>query len=53
MAALDYDAFPESARQSLLAVIYKMTLELFQDPAIQAEYEVWLAKRNAAMQAAK
>lgn len=53
MAAIDYDAYPESTWQSLLAASYKLTLELFKDPAIQAEFEVWLAKRNAAMQAAK
>ena len=47
MAAIDYDKFPESVRQSLLAAIYRMTLELFQDPAIQAEYENWLAERRA------
>ena len=53
MAAIDYAKFPESTWQSLLAASYKLTLELFKDPAVQAEYEVWLAKRKAAQQAAE
>lgn len=52
MAAIDYDAIPESTRQSLLAATYKMAQQLFQDPEVQAEYQEWLAKRKAAMQAA-
>ena len=50
MAKLDYDAFPESARQSLLAASDKLALELFQDPSVCAEYEIWLARREAAKQ---
>ena len=50
MAKIDYDAFPESARQSLLAASYKLTLELFQDPSVCAEYETWRARREAAKQ---
>ena len=53
MAAIDYAGYPESTWQSLLAASYKLTLELFQDPAVRAEYEVWRAKRKAAQQAAK
>ena len=53
MAAINYDAIPETARQDLLAVIYKMTVELFKDPATQADYEEWLAKREAAKESIK
>jgi len=52
MAAIDYASYPESTWQSLLAASYKLTLELFQDPAVRAEYEEWRAKRKAAQQAA-
>lgn len=45
---IDYSSIPESSRQSLLASAYRMALKLFEDPAVQAEYEEWLAKRNAA-----
>ena len=53
MAAIDYAKFPESTWQSLLAASYKLTLRLFEDPAVRAEYEVWLAKRKAAKEAAE
>ena len=53
MAAIDYDAIPEPVRQSLLAATYNMARQMFQDPQVQAEYREWLAKRNAAQQAAK
>ena len=53
MAAIDYANIPESTRQSLLAATYKMAQQMFQDPDVLAEYEEWLAKRNAAHQAAK
>ncbi len=52
MAAIDMSQFPESTRQSLLAATYKMAQQLFQDPEVQAEYQEWLAKRKAALQAA-
>lgn len=48
MSVINYDALPESARQRLLAMFYKMTIELFEDPAIWVEYEEWLAKRKEA-----
>ena len=48
MAAIDYAGIPESTRQSLLAAAYKMAQQLFQDPDVRAEYDEWLAKRNAA-----
>lgn len=51
MAAIDHAKFPESTWQSLLAASYRLTLELFKDPAVQAEYEVWLEKRKAAQAA--
>lgn len=51
MAAIDYASIPESTRQSLLAATYKLTQRLFADPAVRAEYEVWLAKRKAAQAA--
>ena len=47
MAAIDYASIPESTRQSLLAATYKLTQEYFKDPAVQAKYEIWLAKRHA------
>ena len=47
VAAIDYDKFPESTWLSLLAASYKLTLELFRDPAIQSEYKVWLVERRA------
>ena len=53
MAALDYASVPESTRQSLLAATYKMATKMFQDPAVQAEYREWLAKREAAQKAAE
>lgn len=53
MAAIDYASIPESTRQSLLAATYKLAQELFQDPEVQADYEIWLAKRKEAMQAAE
>ena len=52
MAALDYANIPETTRQSLLAATYKMATQMLQDPAMQAEYREWLAKREAARQAA-
>lgn len=51
MAALDYASVPESTRQSLLAATYKMATKMFQDPAVQAEYREWLAKRESALKA--
>lgn len=48
MAAIDYASIPESTRQSLLAATYKLAQELFQDPEVQADYEIWLAKRKEA-----
>ena len=53
MAALDYASVPESTRQSLLAATYKMATKMFQDPAVQAEYLEWLAKRESARKAAE
>ena len=53
MAAIDYAAIPETTRQSLLAATYKMAQTMFEDPEVRAEYEEWLAKRKAALQAAK
>lgn len=47
MAAIDYDSFPESTWQRLLAASYKLTLDVFKDPKVQAEYEIWLAERRA------
>lgn len=51
MAAIDYAAFPEATRQSLLAASYRLTLELFKDPAVCAEYEEWRERRRAAQEA--
>lgn len=47
MAAIDYDQIPESVRQRLLAVIYKHAKEFFKDPKAEAEYQIWLAERQA------
>lgn len=52
MAAIDYASIPEASRQSLLAAAHNMAKQMFQDPEVQAEYQEWLAKRNAAQQAA-
>ena len=41
MAAIDYDRIPESVRQRLLAATYKLAKELFKDPQVQKEYEIW------------
>ena len=46
MAAIDYDAIPETTRQSLLAAAYKMAQTMFQDPGVRKEYELWLAARK-------
>ena len=48
MAAIDYASIPESTRQSLLAATYKMVLAMTQDPELNAEIELRLAKRKAA-----
>lgn len=45
---IDYSSIPESSRQSLLTVIYRNGIKYFEDPAVQARYEEWLAKRNEA-----
>lgn len=49
---MDLDKFPESTWMSLMAASYKLALELFEDPAIEAEYQIWLAKRNSVKLAA-
>ena len=48
MAAIDYEAIPETARQDFLAVIVKIGAEMFKDPAVRAEYQEWKARREAA-----
>lgn len=50
---VDMSQFPESSRQSLLAATYSMAAQMFQDPEVCREYEIWLAKRNAATKAAE
>lgn len=47
MAAIDYDSITETTRQHLLAATYKMALEYFQDPDVEARYQIWLAERRA------
>ena len=46
MAALDYASIPETTRQSLLAATYKMATQMFQDPAMQAEYRAKRKRRT-------
>lgn len=46
MEAIDFASLPEAARHSLLPAIYEMTQRQFKDPAVRAEYEEWLRKRN-------
>lgn len=46
MAAIDYASIPESARQSLLAATYKMAIQMFQDPEVVKEYEIWRRQRE-------
>lgn len=53
MAAIDYASIPESTRQSLLAATYKAAQRYFQDPAVQARFEIWLAERRAREQQQK
>ena len=53
MAAIDYSAVPESVRQSLLAATYEAAKRFYQDSENEARFQEWLAKRNAARQAAK
>lgn len=53
MAAIDYASIPESTRQSLLAATYKAAQRYFQDPAAEARFQTWLAKRKAAQKAAE
>jgi len=36
-----------------LAATYKLAQKLFEDPAMQAEYEEWLEKRNVTKQDAE
>jgi hypothetical protein len=48
VAAIDYSSIPESTRQSLLAVTYKMAVDMFKNPAVEVEYQEWLAKRRTA-----
>lgn len=53
MAAIDYASIPESTRQSLLAATYKAAQRYFQDPDVEARFQIWLEKRKAAQQAAE
>lgn len=53
VAAINYDAIPETARQDFLAVIVKIGTEMFKDPAVRAEFQEWKAKREAAKAAAE
>ena len=46
MAAIDYASIPESSRQSLLAAAYSMAKQMFQDPGVREEYELWLVERK-------
>lgn len=46
MAAIDYASIPESTRQSLLAATYKMAIQMFQDPEVVKEYEIWRRQRE-------
>lgn len=45
---LDLAAFPESARQDILRLHYRLWLEERKRPEYRAEFEAWLAKKNAA-----
>ena len=53
VAAINYDAIPETARQDFLAVIVKIGAEHLKDPEVQARYKIWKEKREAAKAAAE
>ena len=53
MAAIDYDSIPESKRQRLLAATYKMAQEMFQDPKVIEEYEIWHRQREEKKQSSR
>lgn len=46
MAAIDYASIQESTQQRLLAATYKMAQEMFQDPKVIEEYEIWRRQRE-------
>lgn len=46
MTAIDYASIPEFIRQNLLAATYKMAQQMFQDPEVVKEYEIWLRHRK-------
>lgn len=48
MAAIDYSSFPDSVVRQLVIASYKATIKLFEDPAEEALYQEWLAKRSEA-----
>ena len=43
---IDYESIPESTRQRLLAATYKMAQEMFRDPKVVEEYEIWHRQRE-------
>lgn len=53
MADINYAEIPETARQDILAATVKLARVAFDDPAVKARFEVWLAKRKAAEAATK
>lgn len=47
MANIDYDRIPESGRQDLLAILYRLAAQGLKDPAFRADCERWKEERRA------
>lgn len=43
---IDVTQIPEYVRTDLLSTIHKATIEYFEQPGVQEEYEVWLKTRQ-------
>lgn len=42
----DFNAIPESARQSLLAIINQEAVEYLKQPGVAEKFEAWKAERD-------
>lgn len=53
MANIDYDRIPESGRQDLLAILYRLAAQGLKDPAFRADCERWKEERRAQLATAR
>lgn len=42
----DFNTIPESARQSLLAIIHQEAVEYLKQPGVAEKFEAWKAERD-------